>query len=69
MNSQKTQSSESENKAAEEFKTQGNVCFQQGDYERAIEYYTKALSLDSSNASYYSNRAACYLKLKKYCVT
>ena len=35
-------------------------------YQDAVECYTKALGLDSSNAVYYSNRAAAYSKLEDH---
>lgn len=49
-----------------EFKTQGNEAFKKKEYVKAIEAYTKAINLNSSDASFYANRAACYLGLKKY---
>lgn len=37
-----------------------------GDFERALQCYTKAIQLDPDNHLYYSNRAAVYMKQKKY---
>lgn len=49
-------SDESRNKATE-FKNQGNDFFKQKDFDKAIEYYTKAIEADPTNAILYSNRA------------
>ena len=35
-------------------------------YSEAVESYTKSVSLDSTNAVYYSNRAAAYSKLDNH---
>ena len=61
-----------------EFKTQGNEAFKKKEYVKAIEAYTKAIGnrltilfgineidLNPADASFYANRAACYLGLKK----
>lgn len=47
---------------AEEFKAQGNKALQAGNVTQAIEFYTKAINTDGTNAIYYSNRSAAYLK-------
>lgn len=49
-----------------EFKTQGNEFFKKEKYVEAIECYTKAVDLNPMDPSYFANRAACYLGLKKY---
>lgn len=41
-------------------KNQGNEYFKKGNYEKAIECYTKAIEKDSSQAVYYMNRAIAY---------
>ena len=68
MDKENTQSSSSDgNKAqAEELKQQGNEEFKKNNFTRAIELYSKAIHLKPDEASYYSNRAACYQKIKKY---
>jgi len=56
-----------ENKVkAEEFKTKGNQEFKNNNYTKAIEFYTSAIELYDQEPSYYANRAACYLGMKKY---
>jgi tetratricopeptide (TPR) repeat protein len=42
---------------AVEFKNQGNKAFAAGDWPKAIELYTKAIELDSTQPSFYTNRA------------
>ena len=51
---------------AELFKLQGNNFFKKKKYEEAIEAYTNAISKQGDKASYWSNRSACYLAMKKY---
>ena len=36
------------------------------DYEKAIEWYSKAVNADPKNATFYSNRSAAYLALKNF---
>jgi len=45
---------------AEKLKSQGNAAMQKKDYDTAIDFYTKALSLVPLNPIYLSNRAAAY---------
>jgi small glutamine-rich tetratricopeptide repeat-containing protein alpha len=45
---------------AEKLKAQGNAKMSSKDYDAAIELYTEAIAGDSTNAVYYSNRAAAY---------
>jgi ankyrin repeat protein len=51
--------------AAERFKETGNVHYKEGKYQLAIDAYTEALYLNKYNATYWSNRSACYLGLKE----
>lgn len=51
---------------AEEYYNLGNNCYNAGDYEEAIKYYSKAIELKPDNEVYYSNRAHCYQILCKY---
>ncbi|OON20256.1 tetratricopeptide repeat protein [Opisthorchis viverrini] len=50
----------------EEYKTNGNSAYQKACYDEAVEWYTKAINVDGSNALLYSNRAAAYLMLTRY---
>ncbi|CAD5115536.1 DgyrCDS4503 [Dimorphilus gyrociliatus] len=47
---------------AEKYKTTGNDFMRTEKYQEAIDSYTKAISFDSTNPVYYSNRAAAYSK-------
>ncbi|KAG9395269.1 TPR repeat [Carpediemonas membranifera] len=51
---------------AAEAKAEGNRLFSAQDYPAAIKAFTEAIKRDPSVAIYYSNRAACYLKLMEY---
>lgn len=48
-----------------DFKEQGNKSFKEGDYTKALEYYSRAIEVEPSNHVHYSNRAAALLKLNK----
>ncbi|KAF9360187.1 Hsp90 cochaperone [Mortierella sp. NVP85] len=52
--------------SAEEFKAQGNKAFLAKDYPTAIDLFSKAIELDSTNHVLYSNRSACYASQKDY---
>jgi tetratricopeptide (TPR) repeat protein len=47
-------------------KAKGNSAFKNKNFEEAVDFYTQAIELDQQDVSFYSNRAACYLNLKKY---
>lgn len=47
--------------SAEEYKNIGNQEFKEGNYEKAIENYTLAISIDPNNCIYYSNRAGAFI--------
>lgn len=66
MNKEVNPISDEDKKQADDVKNQGNDEFKKGNFTRAIELYGKAISLNPNEASYYSNRAACYHKMKKY---
>lgn len=52
--------------SAADLKEQGNRLFTARNYDDAIGCYTKAIVKNPSTATYYTNRALCYLKLKKW---
>lgn len=52
-------------KHPDDLKDEGNQALKAGDFFGAIKAYSQAIELDRSNAIYYSNRAAAYLKLNK----
>lgn len=48
------------NEEAEEHKQKGNESFKAKNWDDAIKYYNKAITLDPNNAAYYSNRAGAW---------
>lgn len=46
---------------AKELKDEGNEFFKQKNYDKAIELYTQAISLEPNDHVLYSNRSACYI--------
>lgn len=54
---------------ANKYKDEGNTQFKAGDWDGAIQSYTKAINCTSKESLdkciYYKNRAAAYLKLNK----
>ncbi len=55
-----------QNKAADNLNRLGITHFDSLNYVAAINCFTKAISLDSANYEYYSNRAMCYFSMKQY---
>eukprot|EP00457_Paulinella_chromatophora_P002354 gb/GEZN01002358.1/.p1 GENE.gb/GEZN01002358.1/~~gb/GEZN01002358.1/.p1 ORF type:complete len:524 (+),score=96.97 gb/GEZN01002358.1/:610-2181(+) len=49
----------------EDFKKKGNSHYRKGEYEEAVEWYTRALEV-GRNASILGNRAAAFIALKKW---
>lgn len=49
-----------------QIKEQGNVQFKAGNYNHAIDLYTRAIELNPNEPVLYSNRATCLKILKKY---
>ena len=60
VSSQSSGPSANDKVEAEKFKQAGNAQMSSKEYDAAIESYNKAVSLDSTNPVYYSNRAAAY---------
>ncbi|ODQ67082.1 TPR-like protein [Nadsonia fulvescens var. elongata DSM 6958] len=52
--------------SAESLKIKGNENFKKGDYVAALDQYSRAIAQDPQGITYYSNRAACYIKLEKW---
>ncbi|KAJ1281111.1 hypothetical protein BS78_04G283200 [Paspalum vaginatum] len=52
--------------ASELLKEKGNSAFKRKQWSKAIEYYSEAISLSNTNATYYCNRAAAYLELSRF---
>ncbi|KAF2708858.1 TPR-like protein [Pleomassaria siparia CBS 279.74] len=51
---------------AESYKTAGNKFFKLKDYAQAIKEYSKAIDMDPTNATYYSNRAAALMSAHRF---
>ncbi|XP_012940902.1 tetratricopeptide repeat protein 12 [Aplysia californica] len=53
-------------KIADGFKEQGNVEFRQGNFEKALEFYDKAMEQIRDNLAIYTNRAQARIKLEMF---
>ena len=51
--------------SCEELKELGNTQFKNGNYTEAIDFFNKAIEIDSDNHILYSNRSAAYLSIGK----
>ncbi|XP_051886414.1 RNA polymerase II-associated protein 3 [Pristis pectinata] len=49
-------------------KEKGNNYFKEGKYDEAMECYTRAMTMDPYNPVFPTNRAATFIKMKKYAV-
>ncbi|XVE93137.1 hypothetical protein REPUB_Repub01dG0164200 [Reevesia pubescens] len=49
--------------ASELLKEKGNAAFKGMQWNKAVKYYSEAIKLNGTNATYYNNRAAAYLEL------
>ncbi|KAA1470553.1 hypothetical protein DENSPDRAFT_879794 [Dentipellis sp. KUC8613] len=58
--------SDAKTPTAAELKAEGNALFIKQEFLAASHKYTAAIEEDASNAILYSNRAACYMGLKRY---
>lgn len=47
-------------------KAKGNAAFKANQFEEAIKHFTEAISHDSSDHVFFSNRSACYASLEQY---
>lgn len=51
---------------ADEERETGNRCFRAGTIADAILHYSNSIDLNQNDPKTYSNRAACYIKIKQY---
>ncbi|CAN0874961.1 Outer envelope protein 64, mitochondrial [Linum grandiflorum] len=49
--------------ASELLKEKGNAAYKGGQWNKAVNYYSEAIKLNDTSATYFSNRAAAYLEL------
>ncbi|XP_063697381.1 E3 ubiquitin-protein ligase CHIP [Culicoides brevitarsis] len=49
-----------------ELKDQGNRLFSARKYEEAVNCYTKAIIKNPTNGTYFTNRALCHIKMKRW---
>lgn len=54
------------NMSAAELKDEGNKYFTLHKYDEAVTFYSQAIKKNSTVATFYTNRALCYLKQKKW---
>lgn len=50
---------------AEDIKNEANNLYKSGDYDQAVALYTRAIELNPNSPTYYNNRAAALMMLKK----
>ncbi|XP_042483308.1 outer envelope protein 64, mitochondrial, partial [Macadamia integrifolia] len=62
-NSLPIQDSDGSIDTSELLKEKGNSSFKGRQWNKAVNYYSEAIKLNSNNATYYCNRAAAYLEL------
>ncbi|KAJ0749930.1 putative amidase [Helianthus annuus] len=62
----KTSNDVSKEAAAEIAKEKGNAAFKAKNFQKAIGFYTDAIKLNSTTATYFNNRAAAYLELGSF---
>jgi tetratricopeptide (TPR) repeat protein len=54
------------NLEAEEQKELGNDSFRKGDFNKAIEHFTKAIAIDNKSFKYLTNRSLCFASLEQW---
>lgn len=54
------------NNEATRMKELGNDAYKSKDYNKAINFYTKAIQANPNDPSFYSNRALCYFNMENY---
>jgi len=63
---QKSQPSAADKEEAERMKTEGNNLMRTEKFTEALDMYSKAISLDSTNPVFYCNRAAAHSKMSAH---
>ncbi|KNC65258.1 hypothetical protein SARC_18272 [Sphaeroforma arctica JP610] len=58
--------SERDDWGAEDYKAAANVEYKKQSYLKAIDMYSTAIGMDSSNVAYFTNRAAAYMMVKQF---
>ncbi|KAF9178239.1 DnaJ sub C member 7, partial [Haplosporangium sp. Z 11] len=53
-------------KTAEQIKAQANQEYKLGNYAAAVDLYSQSIKLEPTNATYYGNRSAALMMIKKY---
>jgi len=59
-------SAENSEAKSNEFKAEGNKFFRAHNYEKAVEFYSKAAECDPKNPVFYANRAICHIRMENY---
>jgi len=54
------------NEEAEGYKVKGNEALKNRNFQDAVNYYNKSITLDDTNAVYYSNRSAAWAEMRKW---
>lgn len=53
-------------KSGRDFNSRGAIYFHMKDYEKALEDFTRAISLEGSNPAFHLNRGKAYENLQRY---
>jgi len=53
-------------KKADQIKLEGNACFKDGNFKKALKCYSEAIEVARDSFSLYTNRAAAHLKLENF---
>ena len=64
--SKKDSISEENKKIAAELKIKGNNHYAKKEWEEAIRFYTEAINKNPADHTFYSNRSACYMAMKRH---
>lgn len=53
-------------RTAEQIKAEANQEYKAGNYAAAVDLYSQSIKLEPTNATYYGNRSAALMMIKKY---